>query len=95
MNILCRKYGQGPYFLHNFCSEIALNVEIEQNGRKYIYQVNYSEAVKTCREFLRIHNGKAIMDVEGLVARQYRGSQAGKILPLPEKVQDPYELLLP
>lgn len=39
--------------LHNFSSEIALNVEIEKNERKYEYQVNYSEAVKTCRDFLR------------------------------------------
>lgn len=80
--------------LHNFCSEIALNVEIEQNGRKYEYQMNYSEAVKTCRGFLRIHDGKSVMD-GGPNCQQNRGSQAGENLPTAEKVQDPYELLLP
>lgn len=40
--------------LYNFCSKIALNVEIEQNGKKYKYQMNYSKAVKTYRVFYKI-----------------------------------------
>ena len=41
--------------LYNFCSEIAMAVEIPEKKRKYVYQVNYSEAIKICRDFLRIH----------------------------------------
>ena len=64
--------------LHNFCSEIALNVEIEQNERKYEYQVNYSQAVKTCRDFLRIHDEKSTMDVEGLIASNIEAVRPGR-----------------
>lgn len=38
--------------LYNFCSEIAMAVEIPEKKRKYVYQVNYSEAIKICRDFL-------------------------------------------
>lgn len=37
--------------LYNFCSEIAMAVEIPEKKRKYVYQVNYSEAIKICRDF--------------------------------------------
>lgn len=47
--------------LHNFSSEIALHVEIDKPDRKYEYRVNYSEAFKTCRDFLRIHDRKTRM----------------------------------
>lgn len=75
--------------LHNFCSEIALNVEIEQNGRKYGYQVNYSEAVKACRDFLRIHDGKTIMDVEGLVASNIEAVRPGRTFPRQKRFKIP------
>lgn len=32
--------------LHNFCAEITSNVKIEEHGRKYEYQTDYSEAVR-------------------------------------------------
>lgn len=54
--------------LYNFCSEIAMAVEIPEKKRKYVYQVNYSEAIKICRDFLRIHDGTTL-DVEGLIAQ--------------------------
>lgn len=54
--------------LHNFCAEITSNVKIEEYGRKYEYQADYSEAVKTCSDFLRIHDEKSTIDVEGLIA---------------------------
>lgn len=46
--------------LYNFCSEIAMAVEIPEKKRKYVYQVNYSEAIKICRDFLRIHDGTTL-----------------------------------
>ncbi len=75
--------------LHNFCSEIALNVEIEKCGRKYEYQVNYSEAVKTCRDFLRIHDGKSAMDVEGLIASNTEAVRPGRTFPRQKRFKIP------
>lgn len=75
--------------LHNFCSEIALNVEVEKRGRKHEYQVNYSEAVKTCRDFLRIHDGKTVMDVEGLTASSIEASRPGRTFPRQKRFKIP------
>ncbi len=75
--------------LHNFCSEIALNVKIEQNGRKYEYQVNYSEAVKTCRDFLRIHDGKTVMDAESLIAASIEAVRPGRTFPRQKRFKIP------
>lgn len=75
--------------LHNFCSEITLNVETEQNGRKYEYQVNYSEAVKTCRDFLRIHDRESIMDVEGLIASSIEAVRPGRSFPRQKRFKIP------
>lgn len=75
--------------LHNFCSEIALNVEIEQKERKYEYQVNYSQAVKTCRDFLRIHDGTSTMDVEGLVASSIEAIRPGRTFPRQKRFKIP------
>lgn len=53
--------------LYNFCSEISMHVEIPKKNRKHTYQINYSEAIKICRDFLR--NDTQILDVEGLIAQ--------------------------
>ena len=55
--------------LYNFCSEIAMAVENPEKKRKHVYQVNYSGAIKTCRNFLRIHDGATTLDVESLIAQ--------------------------
>ena len=75
--------------LHNFCSEIALSVEIEQNERKHECQVNYSQAVKTCRDFLRIHDGKSVMDVEGLIASNIEAVRPGRTFPRQKRFKIP------
>lgn len=75
--------------LHNFCSEIAFNVKIEQNGRKYEYQLNYSQAVKTCRDFLRIHDGQSILDVEGLIAGNLEAVRPGRTFPRQKRFKIP------
>lgn len=64
--------------LYNFCSEIALAVEIPEKKRKHVYQVNYSEAIKTCRDFLRIHDGATTLDVEGLIAQNILPVRPGR-----------------
>ena len=66
--------------LYNFCSEIAIAVEIPEKKRKYVYQVNYSEAIKICRDFLRIHDGTTL-DVEGLIAQNILPVRPGRTFP--------------
>jgi len=75
--------------LHNFCSEIALNVETEKRGRKHECQVNYSEAVKTCRDFLRIHDGKSTMDAEDLIANNIEAVRPGRTFPRQKRFKIP------
>ena len=55
--------------LHNFSSEIISNVEIEQRDTQYEYHANFAEAFRTCRDFLRIHDGVSTMEVESLIAQ--------------------------
>ena len=57
---------------------ITSGVKIEKYGRKYEYQANYSEAIKTCRDFLRIHDEKSTMDVEGLIASNIEAVRPGR-----------------
>lgn len=64
--------------LHNFSSAIISGVHIDSEGRKYEYQVNFAEAFKTCRDFLRIHDGRTEMDVEGLIARNIEPVRPGR-----------------
>lgn len=66
--------------LYNFCSEIAMAVEIPEKKRKYVYQVNYSEAIKICRDFLRIHDGTTL-DVDGLIAQNILPVRPGRTFP--------------
>ena len=64
--------------LHNFSSAIISGVPIDSGGRKYEYQVNFAEAFKTCRDFLRIHDGRTEMDVEGLIGQNLEPVRPGR-----------------
>lgn len=64
--------------LYNFCSEIAMGVEVPKKNTKHVYQINYSEAIKTCRTFLRIHDGITTLDVEGLIAQNTEAVRPGR-----------------
>lgn len=64
--------------LHNFSSAIISGVGIDRRNTKYEYQVNFAEAFKTCRDFLRIHDGKTKMDVEGLIAQNIEPVRPGR-----------------
>ena len=55
--------------LYNFSTAIISEVEIKKQETKYEYQVNFSEAFKTCREFLRMRGGRDHMDVESIIAQ--------------------------
>ena len=80
--------------LYNFCSEIAMAVEIPEKKRKYVYQVNYSEAIKICRDFLRIHDGTTL-DVEGLIAQNILPVRPGRTFPRQARFKTSNQLLLP
>lgn len=54
--------------MYNYCSEIALHVEIPDQDRKLNYQVNFSEAIKICRADLRDYEARKKINVEGLIA---------------------------
>ena len=64
--------------LHNFSSAIASNVRIEKKDNLYEYQANFAEACKTCRDFLRIHDGTTEMDVESLIAQNIEPIRPGR-----------------
>lgn len=66
--------------LHNFCSEITAGVEIPKRDTKYEYQVNFAEACRTCREFLRT-DGAAVSDVEGVIAQNIEAVRPGRAFP--------------
>lgn len=54
--------------MYNYCSEIALHVEIPKQDRELNYQVNFSEAIKICRASLRDYKESREINVEGLIA---------------------------
>jgi hypothetical protein len=64
--------------LYNFCSEIAVNVELPEKDTKHVYQINYSEAIKICRDHLRKHDGMTVLDVEGLIAQNIEPIRPGR-----------------
>ena len=64
--------------LHNFSSSIASSVVIEKRDTAYEYQANFSEACKTCRDFLRIHDGITEMNVESLIAQNIEPIRPGR-----------------
>ncbi len=75
--------------MHNFCAEIALHVEIEKRDTKHEYQVNFSEAVKTCRDFLRVRHGEDAYNVEGLIAQNMEAVRPGRSFPRQKRFKLP------
>lgn len=64
--------------LHNFSSAIISGVDIGKRETKYEYQVNFSEAFKICRDFLRIHDKTTKMEVEDLIAQNIEPVRPGR-----------------
>ena len=64
--------------LYNFSSSIIINVTIDREDRAYEYQANYSSALKTCRDFLRIHDGITKINVESLIAQNIEPIRPGR-----------------
>lgn len=53
--------------LYNFCSIIIVHTSVKTDGKKYIYQVNFSMAMKICIAFLQSEDSPP--DTEGLISR--------------------------
>ncbi len=64
--------------LHNFSSAIISGVSISERNTKYEYQVNFAEAFKICRDFLRIQGNATKMEVEGLIAQNIEPIRPGR-----------------
>lgn len=64
--------------LHNFSSAIISTVDICKRNTEYVYQVNFAEAFKICRDFLRIRNHTTPMNVEGLIAQNIESIRPGR-----------------
>lgn len=79
--------------LYNFCSEIASHVEIPEQDTKFTYQINYSEAVKICRDFLRIHDGTTTLNVESLIAQNVEAVRPNRTFPRQERYKRPFSFL--
>ena len=64
--------------LYNFSSSITANITVDRADCAYEYQVNYSSALKTCRDFLRIHDRTTKINVEGLIAQNIEPIRPGR-----------------
>ena len=63
--------------LYNFCEAITTHVIINQEvNRKYVYQVNYTRAIRICCYFLRIK--KARSDIEKLIGHELLPVRPGR-----------------
>ena len=54
--------------MHNYCSAISQHIELPDRSRKLQYQVNFSEAIKICRDDLRNRTENNAINVESLIA---------------------------
>ena len=54
--------------MHNYCAAISQRIELPDRSRKLQYQVNFSEAVKICRDDLRSRTENNAINVESLIA---------------------------
>ena len=60
----------GRMVLYNFCMEIANQVAVKKQGRKYVYRINIAQALKVCHEFLRsCEHVRRVMDVPGWILK--------------------------
>ena len=75
--------------LHNFSSAIILEIKVEKKNTKYRYQVNFAEAFKICRDFLRIHDSMVKMEVEGLITQNIEAVRPGRTYPRQHRFQLP------
>jgi hypothetical protein len=79
--------------LYNFCSIIASHVIINAKKTKYLYQVNFSAAIKICRHFLGFHGLARPPNAEALISRCTLPIRAGKTFERIKKFKFPMSFL--
>lgn len=52
--------------MHNYCSAISQHIELPDHSRKLQYQINFSEAIKICRDDLRSRTKNNAIDKENI-----------------------------
>jgi hypothetical protein len=67
--------------MYNFCEIITNHVVIQQEGRKYSYQVNFTMAISICLHYFKCKNGVSSPNVEALIQKN--------ILPVRNGRKDP------
>lgn len=73
--------------LYNFCSIIILHIPVKETGKKYVYQVNFSLAMKICIAFLR--NKESPPDTESLISRYILPIRPGRAYARQHRIQHP------
>lgn len=64
--------------LHNFGTAIFSGISIHKSNTKFTYQLNFSEAFKICREFLRNRDPNRRLNVESLIASHIEAVRPGR-----------------
>jgi hypothetical protein len=67
--------------MYNFCEIITTHVVIQQKGRKYSYQVNFTMAISICLHYFKCTNAVSPPNVEALIQKN--------ILPVRNGRKDP------
>ena len=65
--------------LYNFCEAIVTDAIIEQKETRYVYEIDFSTAVKLCRKFLRDIVESSVVDV--LIRRYLHPVKDGRSFP--------------
>ena len=77
--------------LYNFSTAIIETVVIEKKNTVHKYKTNYSEAFKTCRDYLRTQDSeKKKIDVAGLIVRFVEPIRPGRSFARQQRVQHPF-----
>lgn len=63
--------------LYNFCQSIALHIKLRQKKRKHTYQLNYTMAIKICRNFMKYDKAPP-SDVEKLLEKELLPIRPGR-----------------
>lgn len=64
--------------LYNFCEIIASHIVIQNNTHKHTYQLNFSAAVRICRQFLLDRSMLSPPDVEALLLKYVQPVRNGR-----------------
>ena len=64
--------------MHNFCKIITLNVVVNNNKKKHLYQINFTFAIYVCIHFFRHSLDEYPLDLETLIQQKILPVRAGR-----------------